>query len=136
MPTPVRDKYYLKTLHEEIGLLDRKLAHLLKYDSFATDKERDAAAAKLSTKRGQLVRTAQEMVSAGIEFKPSEQPRSLAPDRPEPSVAQPEAQAVAPEVAVGQGHTLQHLIEAGYAGTSLDYRSTLDEYKRNRRKTA
>ena len=135
MPTsaPVRDKYYLKSLHEEIGLLDRKIAHLLKYETFASDKERNAAASKLSVKREQLVRTAQEMVTAGIEFKPSEQPRSLAPQQPAPAELQPQP---ATEPTPPAGSTLQHLIEAAYAGTSLDYRSSLDEYKRNRRKTA
>ena len=137
MPTsaPVHNKYYLKTLHEEIGLLDRKIAHLLKYESFATDKERNAAASKLSVKREQLVRTAQEMVTAGIEFKPSEQPRSLAPEQPAPA-ADPQPQAAPAEPTPPAGSTLQHLIEAAYAGTSLDYRSSFDEYKRNRRKTA
>ena len=135
MHTPVRDKYYLKTLHEEIGLLDRKLAHLLKYETFPSDKERNAAASKLSVKRGQLVRTVEEMVTAGIEFKPSEQPRSLAPQQPAPVAAEPQPQAAA-EPAPPEGSTLQHLIEAAYAGTSLDYRSGLDEYMRNRRKTA
>ena len=130
---PVRDKYYLKTLHEEIGLLDRKIAHLLKYESFASVKERDAAASKLSVKRGQLARTVEEMVSAGIEFKPSEQPRSLAPEQPAPAEAQPQAPT---PTASPEPSTLQHMIEAAYAHTSLDYRSALDEYKRSRRKSA
>ena len=43
MATPVKDKYFLRTLHEEIGLFDRKLAHLLKYENFPSDRERDAA---------------------------------------------------------------------------------------------
>ena len=33
-PAKVQDKYYLKSLHEEIDLYDRKLAHLAKYETF------------------------------------------------------------------------------------------------------
>ena len=51
-------KYQLKTLHAEIDLLDRRLAHLLKYDTFETEAARDAAARKISTKREPLVQTA------------------------------------------------------------------------------
>ena len=72
-----RNKYYLRSLHEEIDLFDRKLAHLLKYESFASDKERDAAAAKMTVKRDQLARTAKELVDEGIEFQSSELPRSF-----------------------------------------------------------
>lgn len=72
-----KDKYYLRSLHEEIGLYDRKLAHLLKYDSFASDKDRDMAAGKLRSKRDLLVRDALHLVEAGIEYKASELPRSL-----------------------------------------------------------
>lgn len=57
-----KDKYYLRSLHEEIGLYDRKLAHLLKYDSFASDKDRDMAAGKLRSKRDLLVRDALHLV--------------------------------------------------------------------------
>ena len=51
LATLARDKYQLKTLHEEIDLFDRKLAHLLKYDTFATETAREASAAKLRAKR-------------------------------------------------------------------------------------
>lgn len=72
-----KDKYYLRSLHEEIGLYDRKIAHLFKYDRFASDKERDRAAAKLSSKRELLVRDARQLVGQGVEYKVSELPRSL-----------------------------------------------------------
>lgn len=72
-----KDKYYLRSIHEEIDLYDRKLAHLLKYDTFASDKERDAAAEKLNSKRTLLVRDARSLIDSGIEYKPSELPRSL-----------------------------------------------------------
>jgi hypothetical protein len=66
MPTPFRDKYYLKTVNQDISLLDRKIAHSLRYETFATEGERTAAVAKLSTKRAQLAAIAQEMADAGI----------------------------------------------------------------------
>ena len=77
MATPAHDKYYLKTLHEEIDLFDRKLAHMLKYDSFATEAERVASAHKMNAKRELLARTARQLASEGIEFKPSDLPRSF-----------------------------------------------------------
>ncbi|QEE30133.1 hypothetical protein FTW19_20390 [Terriglobus albidus] len=76
-PAKVQDKYYLKSLHEEIALFDRKLAHLAKYEVFASEAERDAAIGKMETKRATLARTAQKLVEDGIEFHPSELPRSL-----------------------------------------------------------
>jgi len=78
-PAKVQDKYYLKSLHEEIGLYDRKLAHLAKYETFATEADREAAIGKMSTKREALAKTAQKLVQDGIEFHPSELPRSLRP---------------------------------------------------------
>jgi len=73
----LKGKYHLRSLHEEIGLYDRKLAHLLKYDSFASEKERDVAAEKLNSKRRLLVRDARGLVEAGVEYQASELPRSL-----------------------------------------------------------
>ena len=77
MATPAHDKYYLRTLHQEIDLFDRKLAHMLKYDQFDTDAARKASANKLTAKRELLAKTARLLVSEGIEFKPSELPRSF-----------------------------------------------------------
>ena len=45
------EKVRLKMLHEEIDLFDRKLAHLMKYDVFPSETERNAAARKLALKR-------------------------------------------------------------------------------------
>ncbi len=73
----VENKYYLKTVHEQIGLFDRKLAHMQKYDVFATQEERDAATRKLTRKRDTLAETARRLAAEGIEFKPSELPRSF-----------------------------------------------------------
>jgi hypothetical protein len=72
MATIIPSRFALKSIHEEIDLFDRKLAHAEKYGAFVSDKEREAAVNKLLTKRQQLV--------------PSELPRSL---RPVPEEAQP-----------------------------------------------
>lgn len=103
-----KDKYYLRSIHEEIGLYDRKLAHLLKYDQFATDKDREVAAQKLTSKRNLLVRDANHLIESGIEYKTSDVPRSLlTPDQIAAEAAvsaaeQPVAAAAAPEA---QAHT-------------------------------
>ncbi len=94
MPTPAPSKYYLKSLHEEIALFDRKLAHLQRYETFPSEKDRNAAAAKMSVKRGQLVQAARKLVDDGIEFNPSELPRSMNPDGHVPAVSVPEARPV------------------------------------------
>lgn len=82
----VQDKYYLKSLHEEIGFYDRKLAHLNKYEMFASDADREAASRKVNGKRELLVQTARRLVSEGIEFKDSDLPRSFRPLVPEPEL--------------------------------------------------
>ena len=77
MATLVFSKYSLRTLHEEIGLLDRKLAHLLKFEEFPTDSARQQAAARIEHKRELLVRSAQSMVEDGVDFQASEVPPSM-----------------------------------------------------------
>lgn len=80
MRTVVQDKYFLRDLHREIDLFDRKMIHLVKHESFATDALRDAAIRKLSVKRESLVATARTLAASGIEFAPHELPRSLRPE--------------------------------------------------------
>ena len=75
----VQDKYYLKSLHEKIDLYDRQLAHMTKYELFASEAERETAIGKLTTKRATLERTAKKLVEDGIEFHPSDLPRSFRP---------------------------------------------------------
>lgn len=88
MALPIRDKYYLRSLHEEIGLLDRKLAYLWKYEKFDSEKARTSAGSTLSTKRDQLVRTARAMVESGIEYRAADLPRSLRIlEEPDPAAA-------------------------------------------------
>ena len=76
-PARVQDKYYLKSLHEEIDLYDRKLAHLAKYELFASEAERETAIGKMTTKRAILARNAQKLANDGVEFHLSDLPRSF-----------------------------------------------------------
>jgi hypothetical protein len=78
-PVKVQDKYYLKSLHEEIDLYDRKLAHMTKYQLFASEAEREIAIGKMTTKRATLVQTAKKLVKDGVEFHASDLPRSFRP---------------------------------------------------------
>lgn len=74
---PPRDKYFLRSLHEEIDFYDRKLADLEKYNHFPTLEDRNDAKEKLITKRAALAKTAKELTAAGVEFNEAELPRSF-----------------------------------------------------------
>jgi hypothetical protein len=77
----IEGKYQLKSIHAEIDLLDRRLAHLEKYDNtFATDSAKAAAARKLMLKRKPLEESARRMAAEGVEFSESELPRSFRPE--------------------------------------------------------
>jgi hypothetical protein len=80
MRTVVQDKYYLRDIHREIDLYDRKLIHLEKHEVFATEALREAAVKKMVTKRDGLASTAKSLAAAGIEFHESELPRSFRPE--------------------------------------------------------
>jgi len=128
-----RDKYYLRSLHEEIALFDRKLAHLMKYETFASEKDRNSAAAKMSVKRGQLIKNAQQLVEEGVEFKNSDLPRSLRADEPE-TVAAAASESL-PDAALLQAGSQEPAAAAAvYDGTILDFRQEIKEYMQNRRK--
>lgn len=86
-------KYQLRSLHEEIALFDRKLNHLLKYETFETDSTRDAAAKKLKNKRDLLAKTARRLAAEGVEFQQSELPPSF--------LVEDAQEAEAPSVAAG-----------------------------------
>ena len=75
----VQDKYFLKSVHQDIDLLDRKLAHLQKYDVFDSDAARDTAASKINAAREILARTARRLVHEGIQFNERDLPRSFRP---------------------------------------------------------
>jgi len=71
------DKYFLKSLHQEIDLYDRKLAYLEQYAQFETVADREGAESKLLSKRASLAETAKRLVADGVEFNRSDLPRSF-----------------------------------------------------------
>ncbi|HVT97607.1 MAG TPA: hypothetical protein VHE33_08865 [Acidobacteriaceae bacterium] len=127
-------RYQLKTLHEEIDLFDRKLAHLLRYEEFATDAARNSAARNLTTKREALVRAAREMVSEGIEYNDAELPRSFRTDpaavADTPAIEPPDEEPA--ETVAHARRSSSH--PSPYAGTSMDVQKGLQEYKRRKKK--
>ncbi|RZU41479.1 hypothetical protein [Edaphobacter modestus] len=134
MSTPPPGKYQLRSLHEEIGLFDRKLAHVSKYESFPTEADREVAVSKLNSKRKLLVRNALQMAKDGVEFDPSELPASLRAEEtpneplPVPSVeidAQPETDSVAKAKPDSS-------YPSPYAGTALDCRQEVQAYKQSK----
>jgi len=72
-----RDKYFLRSLHQEIDLYDRKLADLRKYGAFESEEDRLQAEHTFMTKRASLERTARELSASGVEFNEEELPRSF-----------------------------------------------------------
>ena len=72
-----RDKYFLRSIHQEIDFYDRKLAYLHKYETFASPADREDAEKKMLTKRAALAETARKLVADGVEFSPAELPRSF-----------------------------------------------------------
>lgn len=72
-----RDKYFLKSLHQEIDLYDRKLADLRKYGAFETEADREQAEKTILTKRASLEKTARELSASGVEFSQDDLPRSF-----------------------------------------------------------
>ena len=71
------DKYFLRSLHQEIDLYDRKLAYLDKYAQFDSIDDRKEAESKLLSKRSSLAETAKQLVAAGVEFNAADLPRSF-----------------------------------------------------------
>ena len=74
---PTHGKYFLRSLHQEIDLYDRKLAYMAKYEVFATPADRELAEKKLVVKRAALEKEARQLAAAGIEFSPADLPRSF-----------------------------------------------------------
>lgn len=74
---PPRDKYFLRSLHQEIDFYDRKLADVEKYGEFLTPADRKDATDKLMLKRASLEKTAKELAASGVEFDEAELPRSF-----------------------------------------------------------
>ncbi|MES2392180.1 MAG: hypothetical protein V4555_11105 [Acidobacteriota bacterium] len=134
MANLVENKYSLKTIHDEIDLYDRKLAHMTKYDTFATDADRDAAVRKLTLKRELLVTTAKRMVADGVEFKENDLPRSFRPkDAPVEAVEVPADAAKAEAPAFGEKRSVRRQASA-FAGTSLDWEQSVKHYMEKKAK--
>ena len=131
MPVLAQDRYQLKTLHEEIDLFDRKLAHLLRYEEFPCDADRDAAVKRMTAKRELLARAARQMAHDGIAFNASELPRSF---RGEPEAAATESVTVATDEVAVAPRKKRTAVPSPYAGTSLDFQKGLQEYKKKKSK--
>jgi len=130
IPT-IESKYHLKSIHAEIDLFDRRLAHLNKYDVFETEAARAAAARKLNLKRDPLVVTAKRLVAEGVEYKESELPRSF---RPEGVPAPVEAKSEPEPAATHNPSENRSARRQGspYAGTSLDWEKSVQHYMQNK----
>lgn len=72
-----RDRYFLRDLHQEIDLYDRKLAYLDNFVEFASPAEREEAEKTLLAKRAPLEKVALELASSGVEFDEKDLPRSF-----------------------------------------------------------
>ena len=130
----IESKYHLKSIHAEIDLFDRRLAHLLKYEVFATEAARTAAARKISLKRDPLVVIAKRLAAEGVEYRESELPRSF---RPEGVPAPVEAKLPEPEPVAAAAHNPLENRSARrqgspYAGTSLDWEKSVQHYMQNK----
>lgn len=135
-PSAIESKYHLKTLHADIDLFDRRLAHLLKYEVFATEAARAAAARKITLKRDPLVVIAKRLAAEGVEFKESELPRSFRPEGV-PAPVEVKAAEPAPAAAAATPHNPLENRSARrqgspYAGTSLDWEKSVQHYMQNK----
>jgi hypothetical protein len=76
------DKYFLKSLHQEIDFYDRKLAYLENYPQVESVADREQASNKLVAKRASLAETARQLVADGVEFNTDDLPRSFRDSEP------------------------------------------------------
>ncbi len=74
---PRRDRYFLRDIHKEIDLYDRKLAYLDNFVEFASSTEREEARTKVIAKRAPLEKTALALVASGVEYEDQDLPRSF-----------------------------------------------------------
>jgi hypothetical protein len=74
-PAPRRDRYFLRDLHQEIDLYDRKLAYLERFGGSPADRE--SAEKVLVTKRNSLEKVALELAASGVEYDEKDLPRSF-----------------------------------------------------------
>jgi len=138
MANIVENKYYLKTVHDEIDLYDRKLAHLLNFETFATEADRAAATRKLTLKRDALALTAKRLAGEGIEFQQNDLPRSFRPKDAPVAAEVEEVKEAAPQNAdasqAGGANRSARRQTSPYAGTSLDWQSSVQHYMQNKAK--
>lgn len=76
-PAARRDKYFLRDLHQEIDLYDRKLAYLENYEEFASPEDREQAQKGLRAKRAPLEKAALELAASGVAYEEKDLPRSF-----------------------------------------------------------
>lgn len=74
---PRRDRYFLRDLHQEIDLYDRKIAYLDKFVEFTLPADREKAEKELLAKRAPLEKVALELAASGVEFDQKDLPRSF-----------------------------------------------------------
>lgn len=74
---PRHDKYFLRDLHQEIDLYDRKLADLRTFVEFASAGERAEAEKRLKARRAPLEKNARELAASGVQFEAKDLPRSF-----------------------------------------------------------
>jgi hypothetical protein len=86
-PPPRRDRYFLRDLHQEIDLYDRKLAYINNFVEFASSGDRKEAEKRLLAKRSPLERTARELAASGVEFEDKDLPRSFRTATPKQDTA-------------------------------------------------
>jgi hypothetical protein len=135
MAAIIADKYHLKSIHDDIGLFDRKLAHLMKFEKFDSEAARDEAARKLRVKRETLVQTALRLVAEGVEFKPGDRPRSMRPDdEPEIAAPVPVADSVKHAEPPAESRSMKRQNGGPYAGTSLDWQASVRQYMQKKGK--
>jgi hypothetical protein len=72
-----RDRYFLRYLHQEIDLYDRKLAYINNFAEFASSADREEAEKGLRAKRAPLEKTALALAASGVEFDEKDLPRSF-----------------------------------------------------------
>ena len=75
--SPRRDRYFLRDLHQEIDLYDRKLAYIDKFVEFASPADREQAEKELLAKRAPLEKAALELAASGVEYDEKDLPRSF-----------------------------------------------------------
>jgi hypothetical protein len=126
------EKIRLKMLHEEIDLFDRKLAHVMKYDVFPSETERNAAVRKLSLKRDALVLKAKALTDEGTEFKPNDLPRSFRPKDARVEVeehAEPVEAKVAGAAAAQNGEKRSvRRSSSAFVGSGFDWQQSVKDY--------